>query len=195
MKRRILCTILAGLALASPATAAVADDARPDRWVLEFGPYVGYYDFDRLTDYEDFGLFGARLGAQMAPWLRLEGSFDEVYTERAVSGNSARQVSFGLHARIEPWSTRLAPFALLGGALVILDDSEDPDAYGEAYDLGLGLRYMATRHWMVRGEWVLRRQAFSRWTVEQDELGDLQLVDDGVSLWGRALRIGASYVF
>ncbi|HKK70404.1 MAG TPA: outer membrane beta-barrel protein [Candidatus Krumholzibacteria bacterium] len=195
MNPRILCTILAGCLLASLATPAEARDRAPDRWVLEFGPYVGYYDFDRLTDYEDFGLFGARLGAQMSSWLRLEGSFDEVYTERAVSGNSARQVSFGLHARIEPWATRWAPFLLVGGALVILDDSDDPDSYGEAYDVGLGLRYMANRHWMVRGEWVLRRQAFSRWTVQQDELGDLELVDDGVSLWGRALRIGASYVF
>jgi len=167
----------------------------PPRWVLEFGPFVGFYDFDTLTDYEDFGLFGARLGIHAAEWMRLEGSFEEVYTEREVTGNSARQVTFALHARIEPWSTRVAPFAIVGAALVINDDSDDPDAYGDAYDTGLGVRWMASPHWIVRGEWVLRRQAVSLWRLGTDELGDNVLQDEAVTLWGRALRIGASYVF
>ena len=177
------------------ASGPVRADDPPPRWVLEFGPYVGYYDFDRLTDMQDFAVFGARLGAHASPWLRLEASFDETYTERLRSDNRARQVAFGLHARIEPWSTRWAPFAMVGAAFVVFDDADDPDAFGEAYDLGLGLRFMATRHWMVRGEWVLRRQDFSIWSPQANELGDLELESDFATLWGRSFRIGASYVF
>ena len=190
MIRRLTCFLLF-FALVGSAHA----QREPERWVLELGPFVGFYDFDRLTDYEDFGLFGARLGVHASPWLRLEGSFEEVYTERVRTGNSARQITFGLHARIEPWHTRVAPFGLLGAALVILDDSDDPDAYGDAYDVGLGVRWMASPRWMVRGEWVLRRQAVSIWRLGRDEFGDTVLEDEAVTLWGRALRIGASHVF
>lgn len=182
------------LVLVIAALPARAEEP-PPRWVLEFGPFVGFYDFDRLTEYEDFGLFGARLGAHASPWLRLEASFEEVYTERVRTGNSARQVTFAMHGRIEPWDTRVAPFAILGAALVILDDSDDPDAYGDAYDIGLGVRWMASRHWLVRGEWVLRRQAVSLGRLGLDELGDTVIQSEAVTLWGRALRIGASYVF
>lgn len=191
MKRLLLLSGLLGLILTAPARA----EQGPAPWVLEFGPFVGVYDFDQLTAYEDFGLFGARLGVHASPWLRLEASFEEVYTQRARTGNSARQVSFAMHARIEPWRARVAPFALLGAAMVIMDDSDDPDAYGDAYDIGLGARWMANDNWLVRGEWVLRRQAASLWRVQLDDLGDASLVDEAVTLWGRALRIGASYVF
>ena len=82
-----------------------------------------------------------------------------------------------------------------GVALVMFDDADDPDAYGDAYDVGLGVRYMATRNWLVRAEWILRRQAFSVWRPGRNDQGAIVLQDDAVSLWGRSLRIGASYVF
>lgn len=176
-------------------TGTARAQSKAERWVLEFGPYVGFYDFDRLTQYEDFPVFGMRLGARMTQWLRIEGSFDEVYTDRAVSGNSARQVSFGMHARIEPWLWPLAPYALAGTALVILDDSEDPDAFGQALDVGAGLRWSWAPRWMLRGEWVLRRQDFELWRSIADGSGGLELRSEPVSLYGRAFRLGVSYAF
>ena len=182
------------LVLVASVGSARAASGSP-RWVLEFGPYAGHYDFDALTGFEDFAVFGARLGARMSPWLRIEGSFDEVYTSRSGTDNSARQVSFGLHARIEPWSTRLAPYLLAGGAFVILDDAEDPDAWGEALDVGLGARWNWRERWLLRAEWMLRRQNFQLWRAVDDGNGGTVLDGEAVTLWGRSLRVGISHVF
>lgn len=169
--------------------------SKAQRWVLEFGPYGGHYDFDRLTQFEDFPVFGLRLGARMRQWLRVEGSFDEVYTQRAISGNNARQVTFALHARVEPWRWPVAPFALVGTGLVILDDAEDPDAFGQAFDIGAGLRWNWAPRWILRGEWVLRRQDFALWKSVPDGAGGFDLQSEPVTLYGRAYRLGVSYVF
>ena len=134
---RLALPLLLCLALLPPGAQA-HEAGRDEPWVLEFGPYVGYYDFDSLTAYEDFGMFGARLGVRLEPWLRLDTGFEEVYTEREVTGNRARQVGIVVHGRVQPFQRRLSPYALAGMAVVFFDDSEEPDAWGAALDLGLG---------------------------------------------------------
>ena len=42
------------------AAGAARGLCRDEGWVLEFGPYAGYYDFDSRTNFVDRGLFGAR---------------------------------------------------------------------------------------------------------------------------------------
>ena len=186
--------LLVAIACALCATPVRAQSS-PERWVLEFGPYSGYYDFDALTEFENFAVFGLRLGARMNTWLCMEGAFDEVYTNREVTGSKARQVSFVLHARIDPLRTRVAPYALVGTAFVILDDSDDPDAFGQAYDFGLGVRWNVGKRWMLRTEWVLRRQDFDLWRSVDDGLGGRVLESEAVTLWSRSPRLGLSYVF
>lgn len=203
-RRAVLTAILfvSGLALPAPSHGQevptyrkqATEEIAHERWVLEFGPYIGYYDFDQLTAFKDFGLFGARAGVHLSSWLCLEGEFDEVYTQRHRTGNRARQISFGLHARLEPGRWRLAPMALIGGAFVMLDDTEDADAYGEALDLGAGLRFLASPRWILRAEWMLRRQPFQLHREVEGEEGP-ELQSEAVTLWGRAYRLGVSYVF
>lgn len=192
--RAVLMAGLIGAILAASGGGARAQSV-PVRWVLEFGPYAGYYDFDAITEFEEFAVFGLRLGARVSGWMRVEASFDEVYTSRKITDNRARQVSFNLHARIEPFDTRVAPFALLGTAFVILDDADDPDAFGQAYDSGLGLRWNWRPQWLVRAEWVLRRQEFQLWRSIEEESGARSLESEAVTLWSRSVRLGLSYVF
>ncbi len=195
--RAVRAVLVVGLIVLGLAATAGAGRAQSDpaRWVLEFGPYSGYYDFDAVTEFEDFAVFGLRLGARLSEWMRIEASFDEVYTSRKITDHRARQVSFNLHARIEPFATRVAPFALAGTGFVILDDADDPDAFGQAYDAGLGLRWNWRPQWLVRAEWVLRRQDFQLWRSVEEQSGARSLESEAVTLWGRSFRLGLSYVF
>lgn len=195
--RAVRAVLLAGLVGAVLVNTVVPTRAQsaPARWVLEFGPYSGFYDFDAVTEFEDFAVFGLRLGARLSEWMRIEASFDEVYTSRKITDHRARQVSFNLHARIEPFATRVAPFALVGTGFVILDDADDPDAFGQAYDTGLGLRWNWRPRWLVRTEWVLRRQDFQLWRSVEEESGARSLESEAVTLWSRSLRLGLSHVF
>jgi Outer membrane protein beta-barrel domain len=181
----LLLCVIGGGALA-PAAAA-------ETWQLEFGPYVGRYGFDSLTRFDDFAMFGARLGVRVRPWLVAEGGFDEVYTSREITDNRARQVSLTLRTRLEPWSAALRPYALVGAAVVFLDDSEDPDAWGDALDLGLGLGYSINSHWFLRGEWLLRRQGVQLLQVDPEDPN--LLVEGAKTLWGRSFSLGVSRVF
>ena len=176
----------------SPSVAQAAGDG--DGWVLEFGPYVGYYDFDAVTEFVDRGLFGARASVHATETVLFEAEFDEVYTRRDISGNGARQITLALHGRYEPLSRRFSPSMFGGVAFVALDDTDDPDAYGEALDMGLGVRYRATPRWMLRAEWMLRRQRFRLYEVVASE-GVVPIESDAQSVWGRGFRVGASYVF
>jgi hypothetical protein len=170
---------------------------------LEFGPYVGSYDFDASTWFEDRALVGLRAGVRVTPHVWLDAEFDEVYTRRERSGNSARQISLAVHGRVEPASrSRVSPTLLLGIAIVGLDDSEDPDAFSEAYDMGAGLRVRVTSRWAVRGEWMLRAQRFRLLPTPGESTSGtpaLEAADaagvEASTLWSRALRIGASYAF
>lgn len=176
-----------------PSAAQEAGDGEGG-WVLEFGPYIGYYDFDAVTEFVDRGLFGARASVHASDAILFEAEFDEVYTRRDISDNGARQISLALHARYEPLSSRFSPSLLGGVAFVGLDDTDDPDAYGEALDVGLGVRFRATPRWMLRAEWMLRRQRFRLYEVVESE-GVLPIESDAQSVWGRGFRVGASYVF
>jgi hypothetical protein len=162
-------------------------------WPLEFGPYAGHFGFDRLTRFEDHALFGARLGVRARRWLVVEGGFDEVYTSRAISGNQARQVSLNLRARVEPIDWAVRPYLLVGEAAVFLDDSEDPDAWGDALDLGAGFTYGVDARWILRAEWVLRRQGMELLGNEVDEDG--YAIETAEILWGRSFTLGVSRVF
>lgn len=169
--------------------------AEPDR-DLEFGPYFGYFDFDRATRFEDFGLFGARLGARVESWLTLEAGFDEVYTERQVSGNSARQMTFSVYGRVEPWHAKVTPYLLGGLAFVMLDDTDDPDAFGDATDIGLGAHWSPHASWLLRAEFVARRQRMELLRAGFDADGAKVLEEVGPrTLWGRSWRVGVSRVF
>jgi hypothetical protein len=196
--RRALVLALVVVSIAAvDAAQAVADTngaASPTGWVLEFGPYVGYYDFDALTYFEDHGLFGARAGVHLGPWARAEAEFDEVYTARSRSGTRARQISFAAHLRAEPSRWVVAPSVVGGLAFVALDDSDLADAFGEAWDLGVGARYAATARWVIRVDYVLRRQKMRLFRPTED--GQLIAVgDEEQTLWGRSLRAAVAYVF
>jgi len=185
--RPILPCLLACLALASPA-------AGEEGWVLEFGPYSGHYDFDRLTSFVDRALFGARMTVHLNAWAKLDAEFDEVYTRRSVTDNRARQVSLALHVRAEREDWVWSPSLLAGLAFVGLDDAEDPDAYGDAFDIGGGLRWKVADRWNLRADWMLRRQVFR--VFRQEEAGDVAFeVEEAQTLWARSLRIGVAYVF
>ncbi len=188
-----------GFLLALCVSAAAGAHAADGGWTLEFGPYFGYYDFDSATAFEDFGLFGARLGAHLGRRWGVEASFDEVYTERERTGSAARQISFALAARYEPWPGRWSPFALAGLALVMLDDSDSADAVSDAIDLGLGLRYSWGAGWSLRAETVLRRQEFERfrWVVVEDDAGEETVLESlgPDTLWGRSFRLGVQRAF
>lgn len=194
-----LVTNAAGGATATPGGAATTPSGR----TLEFGPYVGAYDFDPSTWFEDRALVGLRASVRMTPHIQLDAEFDEVYTRRERSGNSARQVSLALHGRVEPASTaRISPSLLLGIAFVALDDSEAPDAFSEAYDLGGGARVQLTSRWTLRAEWMVRAQRFQVLQTPRATTGETAAPSEddaaGVeasTLWGRALRIGAAYAF
>lgn len=168
--------------------------AEAEGWVLEFGPYGGHYDFDRVTAFQDRALFGARVTVHLNGWVKLDAEFDEVYTRRSRTDGRARQVSLALHGRVEREDWTWSPSLLMGLAFVGLDDAEDPDAYGEAHDLGGGVRWKLADRWNLRAEWMLRRQVFRVFRqVATDE--EPVEVEDSQTLWGRSLRIGVSYVF
>ncbi len=183
--------ILFALALLLVVTRCARAD---DGWVLEFGPYVGYFDFDGVTEYEDKGMFGARGTIHLSDTFRLEAEFDEVYTSRRPLDSRARQVTLAMHGRYEPLAGRFSPSALAGLAIVALDDSENPDAYGEAYDLGLGLRLRATERWNVRAEWLLRAQPM-RLIMPSEEGAENPISSEDLTLWGRYFRVGVFYEF
>ena len=161
-------------------------------WQLEFGPLLGSYQFDALTSFEDGPLFGARLAARRSRWFQLEAEFTEVYTRREITGHSARQMSVALHGRFRFPRGRWDPSALLGLAFVGLDDSEDIDSFGDAWDLGLALGYRVSPRWVVRGEWMLRYQRF---TVFDPNLSPEMQDDDMVGTWARSWLVGAHYSF
>ena len=187
-----IAALLLVAAMAFPCGAVAAE---PDR-KLEFGPYFGYFDFDSATRFEDFGLFGARLGARVETWLTLEVGFDEVYTERQVSGNSARQMTFSLYGRIEPWRARVTPYLLGGLAFVMFDDTDDPDAFGDASDIGFGGHWSLREGWLLRAEFLLRRQRMELLRASFDADGARVLEEVGPrTLWGRSWRVGVSRVF
>jgi len=171
-----LISVIAGTA--SPAESG---------WPLEFGPYSGYYDFDRVTQFRDRALFGARVALRPESAWSVEAEFEEVYTRRTSTDNAARQVAFAAHLRYEPLRSAISPSFLAGMAFVGLDDQDDPDSYGEAVDFGAGLRWRVGQGWTLRAEWMLRRQSvlLHRLDGTQEEL----------DLYGRAFRLGAGYAF
>lgn len=192
----LLLVVTLVLGVGGPRAPAVAQSPTADRdgWTLELGPYLGYYDFDALTYFDDRGLFGARVGVHLGPWARGEAEFDEVYTRRSSSGSRARQISLALHVRGEPARWRLAPSLLAGLAFVGLDDSEDADAFSEAWDAGAGLRYAVSARWVVRVDGVLRRQRMRIFRLGED--GEpVPLAEEEQVLWGRSLRAAVAYVF
>jgi hypothetical protein len=186
--------ILLALVLVSALGSPVRGYAQ-ELHVLEFGPYVGYFDFDRLSQMDDGFMAGVRVGVRGTPWLNFEMEFDEVYTSRHISGNRARQITLAGHLRVEPWQRNIAPTFLAGAALVAYDDEDDPDAYGDAYDLGVGVRWAARADWCVRAEWMLRGQSYRLYEASAND-GALVTSDDGPkTLWSRTLRVGVAYVF
>jgi len=179
------------LCLTAPFTprAATADDTP---WRIDFGPYLGHYDFDAITGFEDGPVVGLRLGIHSGGWFRFEAEFDEVYTRRLPAENAARQPTLAAHGRFEPQSWRLAPSAMIGIAYVMLDDSDFPDAFGEAWDMGLGLSWRVSDSWRLRGEFMARYQKFR---VRDPELPpeDPESRSEPMGLWARSWRLGASW--
>ena len=172
----------------------LAVSAHAEGWVLEFGPYGGFYDFDRSVAFEDKGLVGLRAGVRLGgPW-QIEAEFDEVYTRREISGHRARQVTLALHGRYEPLDRTFSPSLLAGTAFVALDDSEDADAFGEALDLGLGVRWRAHPRWVLRAEWMLRRQDYRIHRLDAESVPQ-PVEGEEQALWGRSLRVGVAHVF
>lgn len=184
------CRLLTLLILCSCALPASAQE----EWRIDFGPYLGYYDFDEITSFEDGGLFGFRMGIHRDGWFRVEGEFDEVYTSREPVGNAARQITLAIHGRIEPQSWRVAPSALVGVGMVMLDDSDNPDAFGEGYDLGIGLAWRLSASWRIRGEYLARYQRF-RVRDPEAPIDDPEAGSEREDLWGHGYRIGAFYDF
>jgi hypothetical protein len=168
--------------------------ASAQEWRIDFGPYLGYYDFDEITQFEDGGMFGFRLGIHRDHWFRFEAEFDEVYTNRDPVGNAARQVTLAVHGRFEPQSWRFAPSALIGVGMVMLDDSDQPDAFGEGYDVGVGLAWRVSDSWRIRGEYLARYQRF-RVRDPGAPIDDPDAASEREDLWAGAYRIGAFYEF
>ena len=180
---------------ASSGTGSTGAAAPPGTgWRIDFGPYAGYYDFDSTTQFEDGGMAGLRLGIHRDSWFRFETEFDEVYTRREPAHNAARQITLAVHGRFEPQWWRLAPSGLLGLGFVMLDDSELPDAFGEAYDMGLGLAYRVSSSWRLRADFMMRYQRFQ---IRDPGLpvDDPAARSEPVGLWARSIRIGAFYDF
>lgn len=188
MRQILPLALVLFVGLAPSATAAPGH-------VLEFGPYAGYFDFDRLSRMDDGFMAGVRLGVHSTPWLNFELEFDEVYTSRHITDNRARQITLAGHARVEPWRGVLAPSFLLGAALVAYDDEDDPDAYGDAYDVGVGVRWQPRADWHLRADWMLRAQSYRIYEAASDGGGLVAVDDEPVTLWSRALRVGVAYVF
>jgi hypothetical protein len=183
--------VVTALVLMLAPTPAVSQDSTRG---IDFGPYLGYYRFDDATQFEDGGLFGFRLGIHGGEWFRFEAEFDEVYTSREPAGNAARQITLAIHGRLEPRSWRIAPSAVLGVGLIMFDDSEQPDAFGEGYDLGAGLAFRISNSWRLRADYIARYQRFRirdpNYPID-DPYGQSKPTD----LWGRSIRLGAFYEF
>ena len=185
---RFFCLLLPIVLLGAPVRV------HAERWVLEFGPYTGHYDFDRLTGFVDRTLYGARATVHLNRFAKFDAEFDEVYTRRTVTDRRARQITLAGHARFEVERWAWSPSLFAGIAFVGLDDAEGPDFYGDAHDLGAGLRWKMTDRWNLRGEWMLRRQVFQGLRRQDDDT--LPADEPGNrSLWGRSLRVGVGYVF
>jgi hypothetical protein len=177
---------------ALPAAAQSPEASGP--WRLEFGPWVGHYDFDRLTRFEDRFVFGLRLGARRSELFQIEAEFGEVYTSREVTSNAARQISLALHGRLSPLvDGPVSPTLLAGMAFVALDDERDPDSFGEAWDLGLGVVWRANGRWRVRADFLLRYQRFTLFDPAQE--GTMEPVGDVRGLWARQWSVGVFHVF
>ena len=194
MPRRYLWMILA-LALLAPAAAGAQPSSEPvpGPWRLEFGPWFGHHDFDRLTRFEDRFVFGLRLGARRSDLFQLEAEFGEVYTSREISGNAARQISLALHGRLEPLDGAVGPTLRAGVAFVSLDDEGDPDSFGEAWDAGAGVVWRANGRWRVRADFLLRYQRFTVFEPLQE--GQMQPVGAVRGLWARQWSVGVFHVF
>ncbi len=176
------------------ASAAAEEGAEPGTgpWQLEVGALAGFYDFDSLTRFEDGPIFGLRLGARRSRCFQLESEFTEVYTSRQVTNHSARQMTVALHGRLHWPMRKWDPSLLFGLAFVGLDDSDDTDSFGEAWDLGLGLGYRVSAQWTLRGEWLLRSQRFS---VIDPNLSPQMQSDEVVGSWARSWLVGLHYAF
>lgn len=169
--------------------ARAQDDAG---WRIDFGPYLGYYTFDEATQFNDGGLFGFRLGVHRDHWFRFEAEFDEVYTTRSPAGNAARQITIAVHGRFEPRTWRFAPSAFFGLGLVMFDDSERPDAFGEGYDVGVGLAFRMTDSWRLRADYMARYHSF-RVRDPNYPIDDPAALSSPTDLWGSSFRLGAFY--
>lgn len=190
MRLRVLWLSLLTLTCSRPIDVRAEESA--DDWRLDFGPYAGYYDFDGLTQFEDGAMGGLRLGIHRDSWFRFEAGFDEVYTRREPAGNAARQITLAVHGRIEPQWWRLAPSAFAGLGFVIFDDSDNPDAFSEGYDLGAGLAYRLADSWRLRADFVTRYQQF-RVRDAGLPIDDPGALSGPTGTWGRTYRIGAFY--
>lgn len=196
----ILRPLLIGLGFLVLTSAAAADDSQTPAagfraggaWQLEFGPLLGYYDFDPATYFEDGLLAGLRLGARRSPQVQVEAEFTEVYTSREGTGNRARQVSAAFHVRYEPLEGHWSPSVMGGVAFVAFDDSEDPDSYGDAWDGGLALAYRVSPRWVLRAEWMLRYQRF---TLVDPNLSPEMQDNEVQDTWARSIHLGVYYVF
>jgi hypothetical protein len=188
---RVAAVLFCSLAaiLVGPVDAGAQDD---DGWRIDFGPYLGYYTFDDATQFKDGGLFGFRLGVHRDHWFRFEAEFDEVYTSREPAGNAARQITLAVHGRFEPQHWRFAPSAFLGLGLVMFDDSDNPDAFGEGYDLGVGLAFRMTDSWRLRADYMARYQNF-RVRDPNYPIDDPAALSSPTDLWGSSVRLGAFY--
>ena len=188
----LLCVFTGIAAVSAPAQDMPASDDAG--WRIDFGPYLGYYDFDPVTQFDDGAMAGLRLGIHQDGWFRFETEFDEVYTRREPVGNAARQITLAAHGRFEPQRWRLAPSALLGIAFVMFDDSDNPDAFSEAYDLGLGLTFRVSGSWSLRTEYMMRYQRF-RVRDASLPIDDPAATSELIDLWGSSIRLGAFYQF
>jgi hypothetical protein len=199
LRSPILGLFLALVLLGLACPAAAEDSGPPSAgfraggaWQLEFGPLLGYYDFDPVTHFEDGLLAGLRLGARRSPHFQVEAEFTEVYTSREGTGNRARQISAALHLRWEPLEGHWSPSLMGGVAFVAFDDSEDPDSYGDAWDGGLALAYRVNPRWLVRAEWMLR---FQRFTLIDPNLSPEMQDNQVQDTWARSIHLGVYYVF
>ncbi len=191
-----LCLAVALLAPGSVDAVAAASSPAFEHgrgaWTLEFGPLVGSYHFDAVTYFKDAPLFGARLGARRSEHFQLEAEFTEVYTSRRITGNSARQVCVALHGRGMKWVGAWQPSVLGGIAFTGLDDSSDPDSFGDAWDVGLGLGHHLNHRWVVRLEWMLRYQRFSLFDPNLPPESQDERVR---GTWAHSYSLGVQYGF
>jgi hypothetical protein len=76
--------------------------------------------------------------------------------------------------------------------MVMLDDSDFPDAFGEGYDVGAGLSWRLSPSWRIRGEYLARYQRF-RVRDPESALDDPDAPATREDLWAGSFRLGAFY--